>query len=156
MDSEGIWDTGATSSAITKFSAQQLGLLPVQKVYVRGVHGEKVANVYFIEITLTNKNISVPARVIECEALSADNSVGLLIGMDIITMGDFCITNFQGKTTMSFRVPSIESIDYEEEIKEYNKFKTEYEIRSKHGNEKCPCGSGQLYKDCHGKSKYSI
>jgi hypothetical protein len=33
--------------------------------------------------------------------------------MDIITQGDFAITNFGGRTMFSFRLPSLESIDFE-------------------------------------------
>ena len=39
-----------------------------------------------------------------------------LIGMDIITLGDFTITNFKGKTCMSFRVPSQHEVDYVKDI----------------------------------------
>ncbi len=35
-----------------------------------------------------------------------------LIGMDVITLGDFSITNHNGSTCMSFRVPSGHEIDY--------------------------------------------
>jgi len=35
-----------------------------------------------------------------------------LIGMDVITLGDFSITNHNGITCMSFRVPSSHEIDY--------------------------------------------
>jgi hypothetical protein len=36
----------------------------------------------------------------------------MLIGMNIITMGDFAITNHRGQTVMSFRVPSLQKIDF--------------------------------------------
>ena len=32
--------------------------------------------------------------------------------MNFITKGDFAITNFQGNTTMSFRVPSLQKLDF--------------------------------------------
>ena len=108
----GIWDTGATNSVITKSIAQKLGLIPISVVKVRGVHGIQEVNVYFANITLDNKNISVSIFVTECEELSEDNSVGMLIGMNIITKGDFAITNYLGNTTMSFRVPSLQKIDF--------------------------------------------
>ena len=108
----GIWDTGATGSVITKSTAAALKLLPIRRTTVRGVHGKRKVNVYIVNITLDNKNITLNAHVTECEELSADKSVGFLIGMNIITMGDFSITNFDGDTTMSFRVPSMHRIDY--------------------------------------------
>jgi hypothetical protein len=39
----------------------------------------------------------------------------LIIGMDIITLGDFAVTNFGGVTKFSFRVPSLRHIDFVEE-----------------------------------------
>ncbi|MCD8281679.1 MAG: SEC-C domain-containing protein [Prevotella sp.] len=154
FQSKGIWDTGAMTSAVTKDVANQLGLQPVQKASVRGVNGVNIANVYLVAITLNNKNITVKTRVTECDALSDDNSVGVLIGMDIISLGDFCITNYEGKTVMTFRVPSLESIDYVKEPAEFKKYRKLYEERKKHGNELCPCGSGKKYKNCHEKSVY--
>jgi hypothetical protein len=38
--------------------------------------------------------------------------VEILIGMDIISMGDFSVTHVGGKSCFSFRIPSIKSIDY--------------------------------------------
>jgi hypothetical protein len=35
-----------------------------------------------------------------------------LIGMDVIVNGDFAVTNYGGKTKMSFRVPSLADIDF--------------------------------------------
>lgn len=40
----------------------------------------------------------------------------LIIGMDIITQGDFSITNLGGRTIFSFRIPSQHSIDYEQDL----------------------------------------
>ena len=36
----------------------------------------------------------------------------VLIGMDVITSGDFAVSNHNGKTVFSFRVPSVETTDY--------------------------------------------
>ena len=41
--------------------------------------------------------------------------------MDVITTGDLAITNHNGKTTFSFRVPSCEEIDFVAEIQEHNR-----------------------------------
>ena len=112
IETTGIWDTGATNSVITKSISQKLGLIPISVAKVRGVHGIQEVNVYFANITLNNKNISVSTFVTECEELSEDNSVGMLIGMNIITKGDFVVTNYAGNTTMSFRVPSLQKIDF--------------------------------------------
>jgi len=117
LQTKGIWDTGATNSVVTKSTAQQLGLIPVSQAKVRGVHGIRSVNVYDVIITLHNKNIKLRTRVTECDELSADKSVGMLIGMNVINMGDFVITNYQGHTAMSFRVPSLQKIDFVAGIK---------------------------------------
>jgi hypothetical protein len=121
QESKGIWDTGATNSAITSHLAISLNLKLISKINVKGVHGDKWVNLYLIKITLNNKNISVNVAVSECDELSTDNTIGILIGMDVINKGDFSITNYQGQTTMSFRVPSLERIDFFENIKKNKK-----------------------------------
>ena len=40
----------------------------------------------------------------------------VLIGMDIITLGDFAVTNRDGITVMSFRTPAQGRIDYVKHI----------------------------------------
>ena len=43
------------------------------------------------------------------------NDFDVIVGMGIITRGDFSITNVNGLTHMSFRIPSISIVDYVEE-----------------------------------------
>jgi hypothetical protein len=145
----GIWDTGATNSVITKSIAQKLGLIPISVAKVRGVHGVQDVNVYFANITLNNKNISISTFVTECEELSEDNSVGMLIGMNIITRGDFAVTNYLGNTTMSFRVPSLQKIDFVTDINKKQQV-VKYNVTGR--NDPCPCGSSKKYKHCCGKN----
>mgnify|MGYP003298516742 CR=1 FL=1 len=46
-----------------------------------------------------------------------NNDGDVLIGMDVIRYGDFTISNYNGKTKMSFRIPSIQETDYVEEAR---------------------------------------
>ena len=46
-----------------------------------------------------------------------DQGIDLLIGMDIISMGDFAVSNHAGKLVFTFRVPSIKTTDYVAEAK---------------------------------------
>ena len=57
-------------------------------------------------------------KVVDCEDVLG--GADMLIGMDIITMGDFAITNFNGKTTFSFVTPAKRTIDYVEELNQIN------------------------------------
>ncbi len=117
LKTKALWDTGATNTCITKNAAKKLGLKPISKTKVKGVHTECIVNVYAITLTLNNENVRINARVTELQSISADSSINILIGMDVILLGDFCITNFQKKTVMTFRVPSIKCIDFCKDLK---------------------------------------
>jgi hypothetical protein len=56
----------------------------------------------------------------------AGNIIGnfdVLIGMDIITLGDFAVTNPEDKTKLSYQMPSTHDIDFVEEIRRTTKNK---------------------------------
>ena len=143
---EAIWDTGATNSVITKGLAAKLGLVASGQGLVKGVHGTKMVPVYPVKIILNNQNVSFILPVTECDDLTADGSSEFLIGMDIISKGDFSITNFGGNTVMTYRVPSIEKIDFVHPLGA----QTPRPSTNPGRNDKCPCGSGKKYKHCHG------
>ncbi len=105
-----IWDTGATGSAITKKVAQQLGLIPTGMSQVHTANGIVAQQTYTVDVGLPNNVIIQGIIATEVDALSG--GCDALIGMDIITLGDFSITNHNGNTCMSFRVPSSHEIDY--------------------------------------------
>ena len=44
--------------------------------------------------------------------MGAPQGADILIGMDIIGVGDFAVTNRDGKTKFSFRLPSRADIDF--------------------------------------------
>lgn len=142
-----IWDTGATNSVITKSLALKLNLKPISKTLTRGVHGIREVNVYYVHIRINNGNIAINAKVTECDELSADGSQGFLIGMDIINLGDFSITNRNNQTVLTFQIPSTHEHDY---VKEYdNRIQTPTVKEKIPGrNDPCFCGSGRKYKNC--------
>ncbi|MCK4676717.1 MAG: SEC-C domain-containing protein [Bacteroidales bacterium] len=100
---------------------------------------------YFVSFILPNKVRVNGVRVAEVPQLTGN--VDMLIGMDIITLGDFSVTNVGGKTVFSFRTPSVKMIDYVAEINRTKPAKSEKKVGR---NEPCPCGSGKKYKYCHG------
>ena len=77
--------------------------------------------------------------------------VEVLIGMDIIGSGDFAISNKDGKTAFSFRMPSLERIDFVEQAKNLPKTKSLPPSSKVGRNDPCPCGSGKKYKKCCGR-----
>jgi hypothetical protein len=143
-----IWDTGATKSVISKNVVDALGLSNMGFVPVNHAGGQDVVPVYKVNIGLPNRVAIAEIKVSEGKIASAD----VLIGMDIITMGDFSLTNFEGKTIMSFRMPSIQKVDYVEETELLNKYQRIHVLWAKHGNNKCPCGSSKTWEKCHGKN----
>jgi hypothetical protein len=104
-----VWDTGATQTTITKNLAKKLGLYTIREQIVAGVTGSALCNVYLIALSLLNGIVLPEVEVADCEG---DIGCDILIGMDIIGLGDFAVCNPQGKTTFSFRVPSVKAVDF--------------------------------------------
>lgn len=139
-----LWDTGATSSVITDVSARAMGLIPCGLTLMRHARGETEANLYLVNFVILPNNVMVPGvQVVEGTEIGGD--FGAIIGMDIITQGDFTITNSNNMTWMSFRIPSIQAIDY---VIEANRMM----FSGTNRNAPCPCNSGKKYKQCHGKT----
>ena len=107
----GIWDTGATGTAITKRVADDCDLKPITMCQVKGVNETRLANVYLINIRLPNNVEFIELHAIEAAGVLGVNE-DVLIGMDIIGGGDFAVSNFQGKTTFTFQIPSQAKIDF--------------------------------------------
>jgi hypothetical protein len=99
---EALWDTGATMTCIKPSLQDRLKLRPselVKPITMSGIDGD--ADGTLVSIWLT------PNFVIElCPVYTADfpGDQELLIGMDIIGMGDFAICNADGKTSFSFAI----------------------------------------------------
>lgn len=145
-----LWDTGATKSVVTKATADALGLVPAGVTMVNHAGGSSQRNTYMVNIVLPNKVSMVGVLVSECPDIVGN--FGAIVGMDIIRQGDFSITNAQGQTWMSFRIPSVEHIDY---VVQANRIAFAGVGR----NDPCPCGKkgpdGKplKFKHCHGVGK---
>ncbi len=112
-DCKGIWDTGATGSVVTQAVVDDLGIEPIGFTQVHTANGSTVSPVYLVAVLLPNK-VSIDTRVTMAPLEGCD----VLIGMDVISLGDFSVTNFNGKTTVSFRIPSCEEVDYVKQAKQ--------------------------------------
>lgn len=139
---EGVWDTGATGTVITKKVVSELGLKPTGQTEVYTAKGKATTNTYLVNVHLP-MNVGIQNVIVTEGDLSSD--IDLLIGMDIITLGDFSITHRGGVTKMSFGLPSVESHDYVEKIRAHNE--AENIMLEKR---RCECGSGKKYKYCCG------
>jgi len=145
-----IWDTGASGSAITTYVVEKLGLIPTGRVIAHTANGKVEQNTYLVDIGLPNA-VKVNGLIVN-EVPALAGKAEILIGMDIITLGDFSITNYEGKTCMSFRIPSMHEIDYAKnpDLKVDTPKPSVTNIKVGR-NDLCPCGSGKKYKHCHGK-----
>jgi predicted aspartyl protease len=104
-----MWDTGANCCCITKTVAKELGLSAVRKVSVLTAAGYIVENIYEVCFHLPN-DVAINLEATEISEVSG--GMDALIGMNIIGLGDFAISNFEGRTHMTFRVPSVADADY--------------------------------------------
>lgn len=104
-----LWDTGATTSCISKKIVDDLHLIPVGRKNISTANGIAEVKTYFVNIGLPNQ-LTISNVLVSCADLG--NDADILIGMDIIKYGDFAISNLNGKTTFSFRIPSLEERDF--------------------------------------------
>lgn len=138
-----LWDTGATGSVITPDTAKSLNLIPTGTICVQHAGGQAICNTYVVNFYLPNHVAIIGVPVVE----GCSKDFGAIVGMDIITRGDFSITNLGNKTIVSYRVPSVKKIDY---VIESHKIAFAGVGR----NDPCPCGSKNSggrpvkYKNC--------
>jgi predicted aspartyl protease len=139
---QALYDTGATHSAISPQVVQDLNLPSIGARTV-GVGGG------FLPTTSHLVNIALPNRVMvqmaQVAKITIPSGEGVIIGMDILGMGDFAVTHQGGNTVFSFCFPSRRCIDFVAEANAYNKSHPPAK------NALCPCNSGKKYKSCHGR-----
>jgi large-conductance mechanosensitive channel len=117
---QAVWDTGATRTVISNSLQNQLGLFPVRKVMAMGVNSIIQADMTEISIRLTDGIIMPNIEVVVSELNSG--SCQILIGMDIISLGDFSISNANGETVFSFVVPPFQDrVDLFDKANEANR-----------------------------------
>ena len=129
----GIWDTGASASAISQRVVDACGLAQIGMTQVQTADGLVDAETYLINIFLPNQ---VGFKHVQVTKANLGQHNDMLIGMDIISAGDFAITNKNGNTVFTFRVPSEVCFDF---VKEHN-------LRTIPQNQKLSHGPGRRGK----------
>lgn len=148
---QALWDTGATGSVISPAVASALGLTPVGSVQVAHAGGGGVSNTYLVNFRLPH---GVGVSGVLVTEFPAGGDFDAIIGMDIMCLGDLSLTNVDGRTCMSFRMPSLREVDFVAEHKRAKQVRAPAKVGR---NDPCPCGrttdSGKpvKYKHCHGK-----
>ena len=142
-----VWDTGATATVITELVVSECGLKESGMTELRGIHGSETTHTYLVDVYLPNKVRVMDVKVAKAP-LTGDSNI--LVGMDIISMGDFAVSSYDGRTSFSFRLPSTERIDF---LLLKNQPRHERLTGGNVGrNDPCPCGSGKKFKKCHGST----
>jgi predicted aspartyl protease len=100
------WDTGANHTVISVNLKERLNLIPIDSEVLSGVGGSLVIDVVRLAIKLPNGLFISGKHIGVCNINSAQG-IDILIGMDIIRLGDFHISNTGGKTCFSFMIPSL-------------------------------------------------
>ena len=95
-----LWDTGATFSVISRNKAAELGLAPVDFSCAYTANGWYETPVYRIDVLLPNGIMIKGLRVSQSDLMVCD----MLLGMDVISLGDLHLTN-DGNTVFRFHIP---------------------------------------------------
>ena len=115
---QAIWDTGATNSAIASSVVNKLGLNSITFTKVGTGGGEVLAPVYLVNIVLPNNVIIQNMQVTELKDL---RNCDVLLGMDVISQGDFAITHLNGEACFTFRMPPSVHVDFVPESNAHNR-----------------------------------
>lgn len=107
------WDCGATYSSISKELAEKLQLKSCGKQLITSTTGTDNMNVYEISLILHDE-VEIPLTVSALPNIHS-NGVDMIIGMNVIYLGDFAISNYNDVTCFSFRIPSKGLIDFTKE-----------------------------------------
>jgi len=114
-----VWDTGANHSILSPKIVQELGLCAIDTKLVHGINKSNcLSDIVIATIRLTDDLVLTGRR------FSVNNIPGtdVLIGMDIIMLGNFVINNTDGKTLFSFVIPPLkEKISFSEIVEKINK-----------------------------------
>ena len=111
IEVQGLWDTGATASVVSQRIPDACGLVQIGWAQIQhvGSAAPERAPVYEADVYLPNM-VRCPAVEVIQGFLA--EGIDVLIGMDIITRGDFAVTYPEGRTQFSFRIPPEADIDF--------------------------------------------
>lgn len=97
---DALWDTGASMSFINEKLARKLKLIPVDTGKVVTINGSKEAVYYIVDVALSGDIVFRNLKV--CGAQANREDIEFIIGMDIISKGDFSIKNNSTGMVMEF------------------------------------------------------
>ena len=96
-----MWDTGSNATIISSRLAKLLGEEVFGRGAMDGIGGASEGNTYLLHVLLPTGDTMGYTEVIECDYGDYD----AIIGMDIITKGDFHLDSIKGETVFTFTLP---------------------------------------------------
>lgn len=102
-------DTGANCSCISKELVYKLKLVPIDIVTISTPSSIAQVNVFVVNFKI---NDVVIENVRVCDSNIGNQGIDLLLGTDIISIGDLMISNYDSKTILSFRLPSESDLNF--------------------------------------------
>jgi hypothetical protein len=105
IEFKALWDTGAVHSVITPRVIEACGLKPmrlIKPVLLQGVDGYEPSEAYAINLSLPD-HITYHELPVLLKNPGKDVWWDLIVGMDIISTGEFIVKNVNSKTEWSFR-----------------------------------------------------
>ena len=105
IKAKAVWDTGAVFTCIRPALFQHIELPLLGAIGLKtitGIGGKIEAPAILVNLFITSTLIieGCPAFIVDLP-----KSIDILIGMDIIGMGDFAVCNANNKTSFSFAMP---------------------------------------------------
>jgi len=110
VSANALWDTGAMMSAITPEVRDKLKAITIYRKTIAAIHTTQDVDVVSITLELPNNVVKKNIEVAVCNMAS---NAEMIIGMDIISLGDFALSNGNDQTLFSFAVPPFcDKIDF--------------------------------------------
>lgn len=97
-----LWDTGASKTCISNRLVEEMKLPVIGMRKTQCASGVQTVTCHIIDIIMPHKIMLTGVPVL---AFAGSIYFDILIGMDLITLGDFAITNAKGNTCFSYRTP---------------------------------------------------
>ena len=114
LKARALWDTGATGTCISTEVANKLSMVPTGKQTISTPSGCKEVNTYLVSVVLPN-NVKFQ-DVVVCDSDIGSQGIDMLIGMDIILVGDFAVSGYGNQTVFSYRAPAKARVDFVQQI----------------------------------------
>lgn len=103
-----VWDTGCSVTTVSRRLLADLKSKAIDKCTVNTIAGTVVREYHEVDVVLPDGIALHRLKVMSGDMDRCD----VLVGMDVISMGDFAVSNMSGETVMSFRVPPAAAIDF--------------------------------------------